>query len=79
MSNQAIARERFRSYDAEMMRFTFEVWVHMTDIDARDAAEREIKQRHGYQHGWLNVNGEGFSRECAFPESPYQSDQGVSD
>jgi hypothetical protein len=79
MSNQQIARERFKAYDAEMHRFIFDVWVHMTDIDARDAAEREIKERHGYQHGWFNVNGEGFCRERAFPESPYQWDQGVSD
>lgn len=78
-TNQQIARERFKAYDDEMHHFTFNVWVHMTDIDARNAAEQEIKDRHGVHHGWITVNGEGFSHDRAFPESPYQAYQGVAD
>lgn len=79
MTNQEIARQRFKAFEDEMHHFTFNVWVHMTDICARSAAENEIRARHGIHHGWITVNGECFSRERAFPEEPYQAYQGVSD
>lgn len=82
MTNQQIAAERFTAFDAEMRAFTQGVWATMTDVKARDALEREIEQRHGYKHGWINVNGEGFNHEAAFPDQffpRFPADQGLSD
>jgi hypothetical protein len=82
MTNQQIAAERFRAYDAEMWAFTRDVWAAMTDIAARNAAEQEINDRHGYRHGWIMVNGESFNHEAAFPDQffpRFPADQGTSD
>ena len=82
MTNQQIAAERFTAFDTEMRAFTRGVWATMTDVKARDALEREIKERHGYKHGWIVVNGQSFNHELAFPEirfPRFPADQGLSD
>lgn len=82
MTNQQIAAERFAAFDAEMNRFLFTEWATMTDVAERDAREQEIKDRHGFRHGWIIVNGEGFDRERANPGQFFQrfpADQGLSD
>lgn len=82
MTNQEIAAQRFTDYQAEMNAFSFGEWATMTDIDARNAREAEIKARHGYRHGWIVVNGESFDMELAFPDQffpRFPADQGTSD
>ncbi|WP_234731781.1 hypothetical protein [Acidocella facilis] len=82
MTNQEIAAERFKAFDAEMHNFTFGEWATMTDLTARAAREREIEVKHGYNHGWIEVNGEGFNHELAFPNQffpRFPADQGLSD
>jgi hypothetical protein len=82
MTNQQIAAERFTAFSTEMNAFIFGDWARMTDVAARSAREREIEERHGYQHGWMTVNGEGFNSEKAFPDQffpRFPVDQGLSD
>lgn len=82
MTNQEIAAERFAAYDREMINFTMNVWVNMTDLVARSKAEQDIKNKHGVHHGWIVVNGEGFNHEKAFPTRSFPrfpADQGLSD
>jgi len=81
MTNQEIARQRYTAFQAEMTAFTFGPWATMT-IEERDAARAEIDARHGYRHGWIIVDGQGFSPEVLFPEQHwprFPADQGCSD
>lgn len=70
MTNQEIARDRFKAFQDEMTVFTFGDWA-VLDIPTREARGLEIEQRHGYRHGWINVNGEGFNMQAAFPERSF--------
>ena len=82
MTNQQLAAERFTAYQREMNAFLFGDWATMTDIEARAAREAEIKARHGYRHGWIEVNGESFDMARAFPDQffpRFPADQGTSD
>lgn len=82
MTNQEIAAERFAAYRREMRAFTFGEWATMRDVTARDAREAEIKARHGVVHGWIDVNGESFNTDTAFPGVTFPrfpADQGVTD
>jgi hypothetical protein len=82
MSNQQVAAERMSAFDKEMNSFIQREWPFMKDIAARAAREREIEAKHGYQHGWISVNGEGFNHEKAFPDKffpRFPADQGLSD
>lgn len=81
-TNREIAADRLKAYDAEMLKFTFGEWATMTDIVARDAKEQAIKNKHGFLHGWIVVNGESFNHELAFPDQffpRFPADQGLSD
>ncbi len=69
MSNQEIARAKFEELDKALLAARFEGCA-------------EIEAQFGYKHGWLQINGEGFNREKAFPERRYPrfpADQGLSD
>lgn len=82
MTNQQIAAAAFTAFNKEMTAFTFGAWATMTDVVARDAAEQAIKDRHGFRHGWIVVNGEAFNMELAFPGERFPRfpvDQGTSD
>jgi hypothetical protein len=82
MTRQEIAARRFDAYDRDMNAFTFGEWATMKDVKARDARGAEIKAAHGYRHGWIVVEGEGFNREMAFPGQffpRFPADQGCSD
>jgi hypothetical protein len=57
---------RFEAYDAETLAFTFGEWLEMNWSD-REARQAEIDLKHGYKHGWINVEGRSFSRQEAFP------------
>ena len=82
MTNQQAAAAAFTARNDEMSAFTFGEWATMTDIAARSAREQEINDRHGYRHGWIVINGEGFNMEMAFPTERFNrfpADQGLSD
>lgn len=69
MTNQEIARERFNAYDKANSAIG---WAKDYALDAA----------HGYQHGWIVVNGESWSKEMAFPEirfPRFPADQGLND
>ena len=69
MTNQEIARQRFAAYDAANSAIG---WRKDYALDAA----------HGYQHGWIVVNGKGFDHEAAFPGKffpRFPADQGLSD
>ena len=69
MTNQEIARQRFAAYDAANSAIG---WRKDYALDAA----------HGYQHGWIVVNGESFNKDKAFPEirfPRFPADQGLSD
>lgn len=69
MTNQEIAQARFHAYDAANSAIGWR----------KDYA---LDEAHGYQHGWIIVNGESFNKEKAFPGlfiPRFPADQGLSD
>lgn len=82
VTNQQLAAERFDAYDKEITAFTFGPWATMTSVAAQHAGYAEIEARHGYRHGWMTINGEGFNHETAFPHKffpRFPADQGLND
>ena len=82
MTNQEIAAHRFNALLGELDAFAMREWATMTDGGDRDAQEQEIKDRHGFRHGWIVVNGQSFNMELAFPDQRFPcfpADQGLSD
>ena len=72
MTNQEIAAEIFLARGKEII-----------DLDFRGIGdEHEINNRYGFHGGWIEVNGESFNMEKAFPDQVFPrfpADQGLSD
>jgi hypothetical protein len=58
-----VAKANLSAHAKANIHFTFKVWVHMTDLVAREQAQKEIDDRFGYLHGWFKVGEFCFSRE----------------
>lgn len=81
MTNLEIARERLTAHQRETTAFIFGDWAKL-GVEERDQRQADIDARHGYRHGWIQVNGEGFDMDKAFPEvrfPRFPADQGLSD
>ena len=83
LTPQQIAANKFIAYDRETLSFIRGDWSTMTDIRARDARQAAIDDRHGYKHGWIEVEGHGLvRRDDAFPDVVFPRfpvDQGLND
>lgn len=70
-----IARANLEAYSKAQIHFTFKVWAVMTDIEARERAQRELDDSFGYRHGWFSVGEFSFNREMLTDEK-YDLTQG---
>lgn len=57
------ALANLRAHSKASIDFTMNVWAHMTDIEARAAAQKDLDDSYGYRHGWYRVGDFCFSRE----------------
>jgi len=70
-----IARANLKAHGVANIDFTFKVWATMTDIVAREQAQRDLDARFGYKHGWYMVGEFSFNREMLTGEK-YDTTQG---
>lgn len=72
MSNRELAAQAFLSRQRE---------IHAFDMSGI-GSEQEINSKYGYRHGWIEINGESFNRDLAFPDQTFPrfpADQGTND
>ena len=70
-----VARANLKAHGKASIDFTMNVWVKMTDIEAREKAQRDLDDSFGFRHGWYSVGEHSFNREMLTGEK-YDSTQG---
>lgn len=70
-----IAKANLEAHGKANLDFTMTVWVKMTDIAAREKAQRDLDDSFGYRHGWYSVGEFSFNREMLTGER-YDNTQG---